>query len=113
MQTVIEFGDFHKDAKTLLGEEGYRDLIDSLAANPLQGEVMVGTGGFRKMRFARPGSGKSGGVRTVYFYHCPERPIYAVAIYGKNEKDNLSKAERNELAGIASILKGDGMSGRA
>lgn len=105
MQEVIEFGDFHKDAKALLGEDGYRALIDSLAANPLQGEVMVGTGGFRKMRFARPGSGKSGGVRTVYFYHHPERPIYAVAIYGKAKQENLTKAQQNALFVLSKELK--------
>ena len=106
MQTIREFGSFYKDAMALLGEEGYAALIAEVAANPEAGTLMRGTGGFRKLRFARPGSGKRGGVRTVYFYHTPNTPISMVAIYGKNEKENLSQAERNELAQIAAILKG-------
>lgn len=105
LQEVIEFGDFHKDAKALLGEDGYRALIDSIAAAPLQGDVIAGTGGFRKMRFARPGSGKSGGVRTVYFYYDPQRPIYAVAIYGKAKQENMTKAQRNALFELSKLLK--------
>jgi hypothetical protein len=105
MQEVIEFGDFHKDAEALLGEDGYRALIDSIAGNPLQGDVIAGTGGFRKMRFARPGGGKSGGVRTVYFYYDPERPIYAVAIYGKAKQENMTKAQQNALFELSKQLK--------
>jgi hypothetical protein len=37
------------------------------AANPDTGDVIVGTGGLRKVRWSRAGSGKSGSVRVVYF----------------------------------------------
>jgi hypothetical protein len=55
------------------------------------------TGGLRKMRFAIGGRGKSSGVRIVYHYVNEARPIYLLALFAKNEKDNLSRSERNVL----------------
>jgi len=64
MQTIREFGDFYKDAIHLLGEENYKKLVTRIAANPEAGDVMVGTGGFRKLRFARQGMGKKWGCKS-------------------------------------------------
>lgn len=50
------------------------------------------------MRWARPGGGKSGGYRVVYYYHSAGLPVFLLGILAKNEKINLSPAERNELA---------------
>lgn len=65
---------------------------------------MRGTGGIRKLRWAREGSGKSGGIRVVYYYHDHRMPLYLLTAFGKNEKDNLSAAERNELARLVKLL---------
>lgn len=65
---------------------------------------MEGTGGVRKLRWARAGRGKSGGVRVIYFYYNEGIPLYLLTIYGKNEKDNLSAAERNGLAKLTTLL---------
>lgn len=59
-----------------------------------------GTGGARKVRHAGRGHGKSGGFRTIHYYGGDDIPIFLLAIFGKGEKDNLTKAERNELAKI-------------
>jgi hypothetical protein len=48
---------------------------------------------------------ESGGVRVIYYFHGDAMPLYLLTVFGKNEKDNLSKAERNELAGLVAILK--------
>jgi len=32
-------------------------------------------------------------------------PLYLLTVFGKNEKDDLSKAERNDLAGLVRMLK--------
>lgn len=64
----------------------------------MRGVVMKETGGIRKMRFAIGGRGKSGGVRVVFYYHSDSVPVFLLAVFAKNEKDNLSKAERNILA---------------
>jgi len=70
---------------------------------------MEGTGGIRKLRWAREGKGKSGGVRIIYFYHNNEMPLYLLTLYGKNEKDDLSASERNALAKLARILVREAM----
>jgi hypothetical protein len=60
------------------------------------GDLIRGTGGFRKVRVARKGMGKSSGARVVYIWH--ERfPVFLIAVFPKNEKENLSMAERNAL----------------
>jgi hypothetical protein len=65
---------------------------------------MRGTGGIRKLRWSAQGKGKSGGVRVIYYYHDGSTPLFLLTIFGKGEKANLSKAERNELAKFTSLL---------
>jgi len=59
---------------------------------------MEGTGGIRKLRWARSGGGKSSGIRVIYYFHDESMPLYLLTAFGKNEKANLSKEERNLLA---------------
>lgn len=100
LHAVIETPLFIARARKLLSDADVKELVSAVATDPLQGDVMEGTGGARKMRWARPGTGKRGGCRVVYFHHSADVPIFLLDIYGKNEKANLSKAERNELARI-------------
>ncbi len=65
---------------------------------------MEGTGGVRKLRWGRQGRGKSGGVRVIYYVHSELMPLYLLTLFAKNERANLTKAERNELAGLVDIL---------
>ncbi len=58
---------------------------------------MQGTGGARKLRWGAKGKGKSGGARVITFYGGPDIPVFLLAVFGKGEKANLTKAERNEL----------------
>jgi len=105
MQTVVETRHFVARAERLLSEAERNELIDFLATYPLRGDLLVGTGGIRKIRFAKSGRGKSGGVRAIYYYHSAENPIYLLEIFGKNEKANLTKAERNALAKVVAEIK--------
>jgi len=102
--TVAETSEFSGRAGKLLSEEERNELIYFLALRPKSGVVMEGTGGIRKLRWAREGKGKSGGVRIVYFFHSEKMPLYLLTVYGKNEKDDLSDSERNELAKLARML---------
>jgi len=65
---------------------------------------MQGTGGIRKLRWSAHGKGKSGGVRVIYYFHNELMPLYLLTVFGKGEKANLSKAERNDLAKLTAIL---------
>lgn len=100
LHAVIETPLFIARARKLLSDADVKELVNAIAADPRQGDVMEGTGGARKMRWARPGTGKRGGCRVVYFHHGAEVPVFLLDIYGKNEKANLSPAERSELAKI-------------
>jgi len=75
-----------------------------LANHPLEGMVMQGTGGIRKFRWAFGNKGKSRGVRIIYYFHSQTMPLFLLTVFGKNEKANLSKAERNELAKFVNLL---------
>jgi hypothetical protein len=79
-------------------------VVDYLAAHPKAGDLMEGTGGVRKLRWGRGGQGKSGGVRVIYYFHSEAMPLYLLTLFAKNERANLSKAERNDLAGLVEIL---------
>lgn len=105
MQTVVETRHYAARAEKLLLEKERNDLIDFIAAHPLDGDLLVGTGGLRKVRFARGGRGKSGGVRVIYYYCRVDMPIFLLEIFGKNEQANLSKAERNALAKAVDEIK--------
>ena len=85
-------------------ESDRSNLVGLIAANPEAGDLIQETGGVRKMRWALPGRGKSGGARVVYYYHNDSLPIFLLAAYGKNEKANLSKAERNAMAKLVPAL---------
>jgi len=66
--TVYRSPAFERYAPGLLGKDGVEEFVDFIAANPLAGQVIPGTGGLRKIRWSRPGMGKRGGVRVIYFY---------------------------------------------
>lgn len=102
--TITELPEYIRRSTELLSEMERKAIIDYLAAHPRAGDVMEGTGGIRKLRWGRGSRGKSGGVRIIYYYHNESIPLYLLTIFGKNERVNLSKAERNDLAKLADIL---------
>ncbi|MCL5043051.1 MAG: type II toxin-antitoxin system RelE/ParE family toxin [Gammaproteobacteria bacterium] len=105
MQTIVELPEFLKRALALLNEEEKLSLINYLALRPQSGDLMQGTGGIRKLRWSAQGKGKSGGVRVIYYYHNGTMPLFLLTVFGKGEKANLSKSERNELAKLTSLLR--------
>jgi hypothetical protein len=81
-----------------LGDNELRQLQEALLQNPKTGNVIQGTKGLRKIRIAFEGQGKSGSGRVVYVDFTAHETVYLITAYPKNEKDNLSKAERNAIA---------------
>jgi hypothetical protein len=103
--TVAETLEYMRCADRLLSGADRMDVVAYLAANPKAGDLMQGTGGVRKLRWGRGGRGKSGGVRVIYYFHSDAMPLYLLTVFGKNERANLSKAERNALAELVRVLK--------
>ncbi|MGB4101437.1 MAG: type II toxin-antitoxin system RelE/ParE family toxin [Alphaproteobacteria bacterium] len=107
MQTVAETAYYAQRAAKLLSGAERDAVIKTVAADPLAGDLIQGTGGLRKLRFGKGGRGKSGGVRVIYYYYDEAMPIFMVDIFGKNEKSDLSQAERNSLAKLVAVMKGN------
>ncbi len=104
MLTIAEVPEYIRRAEKLLTETERREILDYLAANPKAGDIMEGTGGVRKLRWGRQSRGKSGGVRVIYYFHSDLMPLYLLTVFAKNERANLTRAERNELAGLVDML---------
>ncbi|HEY5063543.1 MAG TPA: type II toxin-antitoxin system RelE/ParE family toxin [Xanthobacteraceae bacterium] len=79
-------------------------IVDTVASDPLCGVVIPGTGGVRKLRVAASGRGKRGGARVIYVFGGDDVPLFLLAAFAKNEKSDLSKAERNDLARLTAEL---------
>jgi hypothetical protein len=76
-------------------------LQSELIANPLAGEVIQGTGRFRKYRFADDNKGKSGSQRVIYYYFSGHSIVLLAMSYAKNVKATLSPTEKKLLARLA------------
>ena len=88
-----------------LTDEHLRMLQTELLHNPKSGDVIRGTGGFRKKRYPLPGRGKSGGIRVIYLDIQEYKTLYLVLAYPKNVRDTLNTAEVNELKIVATNIK--------
>jgi hypothetical protein len=96
-RTVVETHSYIVLAGKLFSERERDDIVNMVARNPECGDLMSGTGGFRKVRVPRQGMGKSGGARVVYIWRNDKFPVFLISVFPKNEKANLTKAERNTL----------------
>jgi hypothetical protein len=105
MHTIIETAGYLSAASDAgMTDEERNTVVDVLAANPTAGEIMPGCGGARKLRVAKPGKGKSGGYRVITYFGGEDVPVFLLTVFGKNERANLTKAERNGLAVLAKRL---------
>ena len=102
--TIVELPEFIRKSEKLMSSEEHDFLLSYLATNPTAGILIQGTGGVRKVRWATGNKGKSGSTRVIYFYHNPDIPLFLLTAFSKSGQGNLTKAERNELAGLTKIL---------
>jgi mRNA-degrading endonuclease RelE of RelBE toxin-antitoxin system len=95
----IESPAFGRQISQYLHDEGYRALQNELARNPQQGDLMTGTGGFRKVRWADSGRGKGrrGGLRIIYYYFVRDSQIWLMTLFDTNEAADLSPKEKKAL----------------
>jgi hypothetical protein len=89
---------------TLATDEEYRALQEVLVKNPAAGDLIPGGGGIRKVRMARPGTGKRGGARVIYYRRQDKGTILMLVAYGKSVKTNLSPAEISMLRELVKAL---------
>lgn len=98
MRTVVETPGYLRAAEVVFDADERERIVRILAADPECGEIIPGTGGFRKIRVARKGMGKRGGARLIYIERGNSFPVFLITVYAKNQKENLTHSERNQLA---------------
>ena len=103
--TVAETLLFLRQAAALWGEDEHAVFVDFIAANPEAGDVIADTGGIRKVRWRRPGSGKRGGVRVIYFYHDDAMPLYLLLVYAKAQRENWTQDEKRRARDLIADIK--------
>jgi hypothetical protein len=102
--TVIETPQFLSAARRLMDDVMRAELVDHLARHPNVGDLVQGTGGVRKLRWRLEGRGKRGGARVIYFYYDLKMPLFLLTAYAKNERADLSQAERNDFKRLTKAL---------
>lgn len=95
--TFIELSDFTKNVYKYLAEEEYQELQHYLASYPEAGNVIPGSGGCRKLRWAAKGHGKRGGARIIYYYRSAKGQMWMLTLYAKNDTENISRHVLRQL----------------
>ena len=88
---------FTRRVIVLLSDDEYAELQRVLVADPNAGDLIPGSGGLRKIRWAIQGRGKRGGARIIYYHLISRDQFYMLLIYGKNEQDDLSPEQLRML----------------
>ncbi|MES9818940.1 MAG: type II toxin-antitoxin system RelE/ParE family toxin [Candidatus Thiodiazotropha sp.] len=97
---IIETGMFTKLIKELLDDDVYRALQEALVNRPDLGDLIKGSGGLRKVRWNLKGTGKSGGVRVIYYWVVDDHHIRMLYVYPKGKQDNLTQEQVAQLKAI-------------
>lgn len=104
MFTFIELQGFSKQRQALLPDDEFRAFQEALIEDSEAGDTIAGTGGFRKIRWSRPGMGKRGGVRVIYYNVTRKGRIYLALVYPKNEQDDLTEEQKKVLKQLSDML---------
>ena len=93
-------------AKKLFSEGEIKALKEFLCNHPGAGDIIPGTGGLRKLRWASSGRGKRGGARVIYYYDRPTWHVLLLTGYAKNRKEDLTEGEKKVFsAQVDAILR--------
>jgi len=102
----IELPEFQKAWSSMgLTDDDLNDLEIFLTNNPEYGDVIPGTNGLRKLRWAAKGKGKRGGARVLYLDILVVEKIYLITAYSKDTKIDLSASEKKEIKELINMLK--------
>ena len=102
---IVSLSAYDAQVSKLMDEDERLALEFFIACSPEDHPVIAGTGGFRKARWARPGKGKSGGFRIIYYFAAEGGRIYLASIYAKSRKGTLTATDRSVLAKLAGEIK--------
>ena len=105
--TVVETTSFIHAVQEVWNDSERIAFISYIAENYDAGDLIRGTGGLRKIRWMRPGIGKRGGVRVIYYYYDQEAPVFLITAFAKNEKEDLSAEDRKYLTALTENLKSE------
>ncbi len=97
MLTVVETPLFQRQWPLYWSEEERGEFASFIAEHPAAGDVVPESGGIRKVRWSRAGSGKSGGVRVIYFTHLAQGELVLLTLYAKAKTDNLTGSKLKEI----------------
>lgn len=105
MFTFIELQGFSKRRHELLPDDEFRVFQEMLINDPESGNIIAGTGGFRKIRWSRAGMGKRSGIRVIYYHVTLSGRIYLALIYSKNDRDDLTEVQKKVLKQLSAVLR--------
>jgi RelE toxin of RelE / RelB toxin-antitoxin system len=98
MHCVMETEAFARQASIVgLTEDERHEIASLLSEEPMRGELIPGTGGARKFRFAKSGMGKRSGYRIISYYAADDVPVFLLDVLDKGARLNLSPGEKNQL----------------
>ena len=96
---------YERAIRKLMSEADRREMEAAIVADPGGAPLLRGTGGIRKLRWAGPGRGKRGGIRTIYFHHAGPEAIYMLTAYAKADREDLTPADRKALLRLVAAIK--------
>ena len=103
----VEHPTFTAQITELLSDEQHRDLQNSLVEKPLQGAVIPGLGGLRKVRVALPGRGKRGGARIIYLAMIDVGATFMLYAYSKGDVSDMTSAQKKRVRQLVEEIKAE------
>jgi RelE toxin of RelE / RelB toxin-antitoxin system len=103
--TIAETPLFVRQAEDVWDDAERDVFVNFIALHPEAGDVIPETGGVRKIRWVRAGTGKRGGARVIYYYHDADRPLYLLMVYAKAHQENLTPDEKRAVRKLVAVLK--------
>ncbi len=103
--SVAETTLFIRQARDIWSEDERSEFVDFIASNPEIGDLIQDTGGVRKVRWKRQGSGKRGGVRVIYYFHSEDIPLYLLMAFVKSDQTDLSADQKKAVVRLTTELK--------
>ncbi|CAK9887211.1 MAG: Toxin HigB-2 (plasmid) [Candidatus Erwinia impunctatus] len=103
----IELSSFEKYRANYLNDDQFRLFQRMLLADPEKGDLIPDTGGLRKVRYRdeRRNKGTRGGIRVIYYWTNEKGQFILFTIYDKEQRDDLTKQQRDSLAEALSVIK--------